>query len=768
MGYKLLIAEKPSVARDIANVVCGKNQTKGEGYIEGNGYRVTWAVGHLVGLAEPEEYGYVPHGEIYKERKQEALEQLPLVPNEFKLVVLEPTKDQFQIVKKLMLSSDCEVLINCGDMGAEGHILQSFIQWKAGYNKTAKRFCATSLTDEAIRDAMAHLRNQSEFDNIVKGEYCKKKADWIMGMSLSRALTLKYNSHITVGRVQSPTLYFVVQRWLEVQNFKVTNYYGMKAKLREGFDVFWAKDTKGIFPANIKDSTGRVLDEKAVKGKCLEILRGGKGTITDVKKELHGIDRPQLYDITELEREANRRYAYTASQTLATAQSLYETFKVLSYPRTDSRYITSDLVPYMEKRVKAIGSVIIDGKQPYGECTSKLLSGKLNIDKKICDDSKVTDHHALIPTEKIAGFDFSKLVPTAEEKKKGVTSESLKNVLNLVLARMIVAFSEKYVYEQTSVEITFQNGMIFNANGKKPTQQGWKAVQESIEGKETEEKDEEKDEEQIFPFIAKGQVVSVVGCEPTPKKTTPPKLHTEATLLTAMENAGQTLGADGAILKGRGIGTQATRAEIIKGLFECKYVETMKKGKVNYIIPTLKGRAVMKVTPKELTSPKITADWEKKIDLIAKGEMSEELFMSEFEQFIKEKVAEVANADIDTGKAFQYGNAEQGECPWCGKPVYKYINKDTKVLSYYCSEKCGWNVSSDNRIVKTWTGKELTEDNIRKLMLKGRVALDVQSLNGDKTTKRAFEVQRVEKDGKVYCNIVVLKKPQQKDGKKNK
>lgn len=758
MSYTLVITEKPSVARDIANVICGKQQTKGEGYIEGNGYRVTWAVGHLVGLAEPEEYGYVPHGEIYKERKQEALGELPLIPSDFKLVVLEPTKDQFKIVKGLMNSEQMLGLVSAGDMGNEGHILQYFIREKAGYNKPFKQFCATSMTDEAIKHAMEHLRDGKEFEGIIRGEFCKKKADWIMGMSLSRALTLKYNSHITVGRVQSPTLYFVVQRWLEVQNFKVTNYYGMKATLKEGFNVFWQKDNSGAFPSAVKDSVGRVLDKKAVEAKCQEILNGGKGVVTELKKELHGIDRPQLYDITELEREANRRYGYTAAQTLATAQSLYETYKVLSYPRTDSRYITSDLVPYMADRIKMLGTVKVGGATKYKETVSNL--NKLNIDKKICDDSKVTDHHALIVTEKIKDFDFSKLVPTADEKKKGVTADSLNNVLALVITRMIVAMCEKYIYEQTTAIVTFSNGMAFGANGKKPTQMGWKAIEEKIEGKsQNEETDDETDDEQIFPFIAKGQQVTVTKCDTVAKKTTPPKLHTEATLLTAMENAGQSLGKDGAILKGRGIGTQATRAEIIKGLFDSQYVETLKKGKVNYIVPTLKGRAVMKVTPRELTSPKITAEWETKIDKIAKGEMSEKAFMSEFETFITDKVDEVMKADIDTGRAFTMSKQEQGTCPWCGNPVFKYSNKETKVLSYYCSNKCGWSVSSDNKIVKTWTGKSLTEANIRKLMLKGRVALDVPSINGDTTSKKVFEIKKVEKDGKVFCNIHVdLKK----------
>lgn len=751
MGYKLCMAEKPSVAKDIAAVI-GANK-RCNGYYEGNGYRVTWAVGHLVGLAEPEEYGYVSKGEMWGEGKEQAYAQLPIIPDEFKLVVLEPTKDQFEIVKELIHRPDTDEIINCGDMGAEGHILQWFIREMAGCTKKVRRFCATDMTEEAIRQAMKNLRPEEEFANIVKGEFCKKKADWIMGMSMSRVESLKYNTGINVGRVQSPTLYFIVKRYLEVKNFKVTNYYGMDAELAEGFHVFWNKDVDGVFPQSVKDSENRVLDKKTADVMRARIAQGRAGTITELTKQNKGNDRPQLFDITELQREANRRYGYTAAVTLATAQALYETQKVLSYPRTDSRYITSHLQDYMPKRIEAIATIT-----KYTEAAKALLADGLNIDKKIVDDSKVTDHHALIPTEKIANFDPSSMQPTAEEKKKGVTAETMRNVLDLVLSRMIVSFSKPYLYEQTTVKVKFPNGMTFSASGKKPVQLGWKEVQERLNGREREEKDAESDVEQIFPNIRKGQTVTVNHCSLIAKKTTPPKLHTEDTLLTAMENAGATI-ENGAILKGKGIGTQATRAEIIKKLFDSGYCTTETKGKTNYVVPTLKGQNIIRVLPVELYSPKITADWETKIALIAEGKMTEKQFMDEFSVFINNKVREVKDAPANT--IFKKERETVGVCPWCGEDLYRYEDKDknsgkVEKISYYCSnnETCSFSLATNNPTIATFTGKKLTEKQLQKLIAYGFIALTCKSkFNNGSDYKGKFSIIKKEVNGKIYTNL---------------
>lgn len=742
--FKLCMAEKPSVAKDIAAVIGADKRCNG--YFEGNGYRVTWAVGHLVGLAEPDAYGFVPQDEMYGDQTQAAYDELPLIPDEFKLIVLEPTKDQFEIVKKLIHDPECEEIINCGDMGAEGHILQWFIREKAGCTKKVRRFCATSMTEEAIRDAMEHLRPEEEFANIIKGEFCKKKADWIMGMSMSRAESIKYHTGINVGRVQSPTLYFVVKRYLDAQNFKVTNYYGMEAEFDEGFCVAWSKDMEGIFPLDAKDSENRVLDKVLVEAKCRSIEQGRTGTVFEVETKKKGTDRPQLYDITELQRDANRKYGYTAAVTLATAQALYETQKVLSYPRTDSRYITSDLKPYMPSRIKAIGTV----GEKYQAAADDLLARGLNIDKKIVDDSKVTDHHALIPTEKIEGFNINEMKPTDKERKDGVTEETMRNILELVLCRMIVSFSQMYVYEQTSISVRLADA-TFTASGKKPVEYGWTAVQEKLGGRNADEDGEGDSAGQIFPELKKGQTVTVKSCKTVPKKTTPPKLHTEATLLTAMENAGATI-EGGSILKGKGIGTQATRAEIIKKLFDTGYCETQTKGKTNYIIPTAKGLSIIRVLPPELYSPKITADWETKIAKIADGSMTEQEFMDEFCAFIRAKVQEVKTTD--TGITFKKERQVYGKCPFCGGDVYRYQAAGEKKVRFYCGDKgCPFSVDTENPTVTTWTGKKLTEKQCIQLIAKKFLVLDCKRKSGEGTYKGKFVFTKREVGGKTFTNL---------------
>lgn len=715
MGYKLCTAEKPSVAKDIARVV-GADKRE-DGYFIGNGYIVTWAVGHLVGLAEPEEYGYVSHSDIYNDDyRQNAFDELPLVPDKFKLIVLEETKDQFNIVKKLMHRPDVDLIIDCGDMGAEGHILQWFIRVMANCNKPVKRFCATSMTDEAIRHAMNNLRDINEFEYIIKGEFCKKKADWILGMSLSRAASIKYRGRIDIGRVQSPTLYFVVKRYLDVINFKPTNYYTFKADLQNGFSVFWKNDNNNIFPANMKDSRNRLLDKTLAENTIRNIQNSGTGTITNIVKSKKALNRPQLYDITELQRECNKHFGYSAIITLNTAQALYETHKVLTYPRTDSRYLTSDLQPYLLDRIRQIATI-----PSYTAVANALIADGLLIDNSIVDDSKVHDHHALIVTDKIQNFNMNDLIPTAEEKKKGVTTETLTNVLNLVIERMLVSVSQKHLYEETEVNIAF-NGITFTAKGKKPIVEGWKKTLALLNRPDSNNEEADLDDIQTFPDLVKGQTVYLKSISVIPKMTTPPQLHTEATLLTAMENAGaQVVG--GEILKGKGIGTQATRAAIIKSLFDKGYIKNQSLKKKNYLVPTALGINIIKILPTDLYSPQITADWENDIAAIVERKMTEQEFMSKFNKFIHEKVNEIKNADIKDVD-FSAVKEEFAKCPWCGAPVYEGKSKDSAGSLndiYYCSAKCGFIFNRRNTIYEARTQKRLTTAQLKTLFNKGQI-----------------------------------------------
>jgi DNA topoisomerase-3 len=748
VAVKLCIAEKPSVGRDIARVI-GAN-TKHDGFYEGNGYRVTWAVGHLITLSEPEEYGYVNKTECFGEGKQKAIDELPLIPSVFKYNVIPTTASQFNIVKKLMQMSDVDVIIDCGDMGAEGHILQWLIRNYVGCNKKVLRFCATSMTDEAITKAMNDLQPIDKFENIIKGELCKKKADWILGMSMSRALSIKFSAGINVGRVQSPTLYFVVKRFLEVQNFKVTDYFTMSAELNEGIKVDWNKDADNVCPVSVKDSDGRVLDKSFIEKSCCDILSLGKGVVSELKKEKKANERPQLYDITELQRQANVLFGYSAAVTLATAQSLYENHKLLSYPRTDSRYITTDLAKYLKPYIEALSIL-----PRYSEVAKLLLDTGLNIDKRIVDDSKVTDHHALLPTNNIAKYDGKSLAPMSDDVKKGVTVESLNNIFDLVLCRLIVSLSTPYIYEHTTIKVSFDNDFIFSASGKKPLKTGWRGLQDTLLGKGAFDT-EADDDIQIFPDIKQGQTVTLKNCVVVPKKTTPPKLHTEATLLTAMENAGALL-ENGKILKGKGIGTQATRAEIISKLFNTGVIEGESKGKKTCLKPTSKGISVIRVMPEDLYSPKITADWETIIAEIAKGKMTDTDFMDKFIPFITAKVSEVKTSNATV--SFKKDKEVHGVCPWCKSDLYRYDKTDPKSkklieVSMYCSEKCGFSISSINNTFQMYAKKTLTVTELKKLVAKGFLILDCPSDKGFSTRRGKFTFYKKETDsGKVYCNI---------------
>ena len=750
MTYKLCTAEKPSVAKDIARVIGAKE--KHRGYYQGNGYIVTWAVGHLVELAEPEAYGFVEQSEIYSDdaAREKAYAELPLLPKEFKLVVKEETREQFEIIKALMHRDDVSEIIDCGDMGAEGHILQWFIREVAGNTKPVRRFCAMSMTDEAISEAMAHLRDADEFIPIIRGELCKKKEDWILGMSLSRALSIKYRAGISVGRVQSPTLGFVVKRYLDVMRFKPTDYFTMTAAVAGGIRVYWKKDTEGMFPPAAKTADGRVIDRAAIDVRRAEVISTGCGKVSAVSIAEKAEDRPQLYDITELQRDANRKYGYSAAVTLATAQALYETQKILSYPRTDSRYITSDLAPYMSGRVEEIVTL-----EKYAAAAKDVLAAGLVLDKKIVDDGKVQDHHAIIPTAQIKGYDFSKLLPTEKEAKQGVTAETMMNVLDLVLTRMLVSFSKPYLYKATTIEVTFPNSLTFKAAGSTPVSMGWKAVAKALgdSGESEEEQDEET--EQPLPERQEGQDVSVESCEVFAKKTTPPKLHTEATLLTAMENAGQQI-ENGEILKGKGIGTQATRAEIIKTLFDRGYIEAELKGKTPYLKPTKKGLKLISVLPPDLYSPKITADWESRIAALVEGTVQEEQIMREFEAYIKEKTEQIKASQKEV--SFAQEKESFGECPWCGKPVYRYQEKNQRgkilLTRFYCSEKCDWSFSANDAVFAARLGRPLKErEALQMIEKKGAVLTCTSQKNGAKYKGRFSFEERISGE-KRYCRIV--------------
>lgn len=755
MGYKLCIAEKPSVANAIARIVGAREHHTG--YHCGNGYIVTWAVGHLVGLAEPYEYGYVSKDNMYAEEfKERAYNETPMIPDKFKLIVLDKTKAQFNIVKSLMHRADVDEIIDCGDTGAEGHILQWFIREKAGCNKPLRRFYAVSMTDKAIKEAMSNLRNIKDFEPIIRGEFCKKKADWILGMSLSRVLSLKYNEHLPVGRVQTPTLAFVVKRYIDVMQFKVTTYYTMQAKVStdKQFNLYWNVDNNNVFDKKVKDSENRVLDKRLVEEKCAEIKAGRTATIVRVNKTNKALNRPSLYDLITLQKEANQKYGYTAQFTLEVAQALYETQKVLSYPRTDSKFITSDLAELMCDRVRMIGSI-----SEFNNTAQSLLANGLNLDNRVCDDSKVLDHHALIVTEAINGFDIESMTPSETEKSKGITAEALKNILRLVIVRMLVSFSQPFKYEETEIIARASNNMYFTAKGKKAISLGWKKVEQLYNGNKEDDIETETDtDEQLLPLLLVGQAVVIRDCIVVAKKTKSPKLYTEGTLLTAMENAGNKL-HNGAILKGRGIGTQSTRGEVIKKLHTDGYIEDEKKGRTTYLKPTLKGMRLLQMLPPDLYSPQITADWENRIADIVSGKDNEINVMRDFELYVRQKTEQLKqlNCDVNFKERQTYG-----KCPFCGSPVHRRDRKEGKKIvarDYYCSDykNCCWVLKTDNTTIAKRIGRNLTEAEAQRFIDKKFIVLTCKKLS-DGSKYRAeftFVVEEKQQNGvtKRYCNI---------------
>lgn len=721
MGYKLCTAEKPSVATSIAKVIGATKRC--DGYFEGNGYLVTWAVGHLVGLAEPEAYGFVKQENLWNpenpEAKKQAMRELPLIPSEFKTVVLSNTQTQFEIVKKLMHRSDVDLIIDCGDTGPEGHILQWFIREKAGCNKPVLRFCAQSQTEQAIAAAMNNLVDANQYLPLIRGEYCKKKMDWILGMSLSRGCSLLYEANISCGRVQSPTLYFVVKRFLEVIKFKATDYYQLAADFEEGFKTFWTKDYDNLVSPADKDSENRLLNLAIAKEMSETINSGRTGTITALETKNKMTDRPQLYDLTSLQKAANNQFGYTADFTLKVAQGLYEKHKILSYPRTDSKYITNDVAAELPGLLRMISS-----NQSYRSAVEKIYN-TMNLDKKIVDDNEVTDHYALIVTEEIEDFDWNQL--SADEK----------NILHMVISRIIVSLSPKYEFKETVVETTMANGMRFTAKGRIPVSLGWKAIEKEVSGKSVEDPEDSDADLISFPNITLGQVVTLRKVDVVSKKTTPPKLHTEATLLSAMENAGNLL-EDTDILKGRGIGTVSTQGAIIKMLHDRGYVETQTKGKTNYIVPTQSGMNIIRILPKELYSPKITADWEEKIAGIAAGTLDEEQVLQNFYLYVKQALNYIVTNKNDS---LAFGQAAQAicKCPVPGCDGNILIRKKGYGCSNYKPDNQGCSLFVNDSIY----GKKITPEIVKELLTKKKTSV----MSGF-----------VSKKGEKYKAFLVLKK----------
>jgi DNA topoisomerase III, bacteria and conjugative plasmid len=638
MGKILVLAEKPSVAREIARVLrCGK---KGNGCIEGDKYIVTWALGHLVTLADPEAYD-----DKYKSWK---LEDLPMLPKQLKLVVIKQSGKQFNAVKEQLNRKDVTEIVIATDAGREGELVARWIIEKARVNKPTKRLWISSQTDKAILEGFRNLKPSAQYDNLYKAAECRSEADWVVGLNVTRALTCKHNAQLTAGRVQSATLAMIVNREEEIKNFKPKDYFVISAKAK-GFTLQW-KD---------KNNNSNIFDEDKTN-KVLAATKGKEANIVDVTESYKKQNAPALYDLTELQRDANRIFGYSAKQTLSIMQRLYENYKILTYPRTDSRYISTDIVATLPDRLKAISI------GNYRACASEILKSKINGHKGFVDNSKVSDHHAIIPTE--------------ETVKLSLLGNEEKNVYDLVVKRFLAVMLPPFEYLQTTI-VADINGESFIAKGNVIKSKGWKMVYDRASDL-TEDEDEK--ESQVLPVVKKGDKLSITSVESKKLKTKPPARFNEGTLLSAMEKPqkyvaidkvhAKTLGETG------GIGTVATRADIIEKIFNMFYVE--KNGKE--IIPTSKGKQLIELVPTELKSPLLTAEWEMELDLISKGKRDPRVFIDRMRNYAAELVQDVKGSS----DKFKHDNLTGKKCPDCGKYMLEVKGKQGRML--VCQDRaCG-------------------------------------------------------------------------------
>lgn len=642
LAKTLVLTEKPSVAKDIARVLgCRKN---GSGCIIGDKYIVTWALGHLVTLADPEAYD--------NKYKTWRMEDLPMLPKHMKLVVIGQTSKQFKAVSALLSSAEISNVVIATDAGREGELVARWIIQKANCRKPMQRLWISSQTDKAIKEGFASLKPSSQYDNLYRSAQCRAEADWLVGLNVSRALTCKHNAQLSAGRVQTPTLAMIVKREEEILKFRPKTFYTVKADFG-GYSALY-KDTH---------NQARFFDQAAAQ-KIADEIKGKRGILSEVKKVYRFKAPPAAYDLTELQRDANRKYGYSAKQTLSYMQSLYETHKLLTYPRTDSRYITKDVVATLPERLRAIAV------GPYKELANAVLKTKPLSTKYIVNDAKVTDHHAIIPTEQYV--DLNKL------------SREERHIYDLVVRRFIAVLSAPFEYDEVQVKITV-GGYNFYTKGQTVKSAGWKAVYDS-----SLEDDDEEDSDissQSLPALSQGAPAFVQNVRVSEGKTAPPARYTEATLLTAMENpTGQV--DDGslrdALKTAGGLGTPATRADIIEKLFDSFCVE--RRGREIY--PTSKGKQLIEIVPAELRSAEMTAKWEQRLSLIANGKADDRRFIEEMRTYAASLVNDVRSGDAQ----YRHDNITREVCPECGKYLLEVNGKKGKML--ICQDReCGYRKS---------------------------------------------------------------------------
>lgn len=621
----LVIAEKPSVGRDIAGVLqCTRSN---QGALEGENYIVTWALGHLVTLADPE--GYDPKYKAWN------AEDLPMMPQHFKLVVIKQTHRQFQIVKNHLLRKDVGTVVIATDAGREGELVARWILKIAGNKKPVRRLWISSVTDKAIREGFKNLKDGRAYLNLYAAAEARAEADWLVGMNGTRALTCRYNAQLSCGRVQTPTLALIAAREQEIKSFVPKRFYTLTI-VSHGMTWNWQEGKSGSNRSFDKERIQSIA-EKAEKDEML---------ITDVQRSVKKSYSPGLYDLTELQRDANKRFGYSAKETLNIMQRLYENHKVLTYPRTDSRYIGRDVAETLKERLEACAV------GPYRKLAGKLLLQPIRTNKSFVDDSKVSDHHAIIPTEQFVQLDHM----SSEERK----------IYDLVVRRFLAVLYPPCEYEQIKLTGSCA-GEKWTAGSRMMKEAGWQQVYES-------EWEEEEDNPLMtvtsMPKLEKGRKDAVMRPKVSEGQTKPPAYYNEGTLLTAME-------------KGN-LGTVATRADIIDKLFNSFLMEKKDKD----IRVTSKGRQLLGLVPEDLKKPELTADWEKKLLAISEGRLKKDSFISEIRGYTEEIVREIAGGEGQ----FRHENLTNHLCPNCGKRMLSVQGKNSKML--VCQDRsCGYRES---------------------------------------------------------------------------
>lgn len=637
----LVLAEKPSVAKEIARVL-GCTQ-KNKSYIEGPKYVVTWALGHLVTLAEPEDYD--PKYRTWN------LEDLPLLPPKMNLKVMKETSHQFKAVAQLCKRQDISELIIATDAGREGELVARWIMELVHWRKPYKRLWISSQTDKAIKDGFAGLKPGKDYDSLYASAVCRAEADWLIGLNVTRALTTKYNAQLAAGRVQTPTLSIMMEREKEIQQFQSQPYWTVSAEL-EGFAAIWREQ---------EGHDGRLWKKEAADAAAARIGKAGGAKVEKLRTTEKSEPHPQAYDLTELQRDANKRLGFSAKQTSNVLQKLYEQHKLVTYPRTDSKYLSSDMVPTLKGRLESVAV------GPYAALARKLLRGQLQVSKRIVDDSKVTDHHAIIPTEQ-----FVQLSALSNDERR---------LYDLIVKRFISLFYGPYRYDETSVVLAAGQDRL-HAKGKTLKEAGWKEVYgaDSLAGGDEDEDDgveayggiADKGRAQLLPPLAVGQQVLIKQGKIRELRTLPPARYTEATLLTQMEK--------------HGLGTPATRADIIEKLLSTDTIDRSQ----NRLVPTGKGKQLIELVVDALRSPELTAKWELELERIAQGNGDPKAFMKNIREQASKWVSEV----IAETKEYKPHNMTHSKCPECGKPLLEVKGKRGR--SFVCSDReCSYRRQAD-------------------------------------------------------------------------